>query len=1023
MKQTLKVFVLGCMTIGALAGCEWGTSSKSQESTDSHSSEITSTLPTSSSDSTPTTTSSFDSSNSSVSTSSTSSTSTTTSVAPVLTGITLNAENVKKSYILGEALDLTGLVVTANYSDGNNVAVTDYTANPANGAQLNVGDNEITITYQSASAKFNVLVKQAQSIVLNTTNVKTVYEQGEALDLTGLVVTVIYSDNTSAVVTDYITDPANGTVLTEIGTFKVKVTVNTIFQSYDITVNKAVKRDWTNEEAQIMKDHLYDVVLPYTGFEESVVTWSAQYETLYIKGGAANDDDLLAYARALSSLGFVLTSQTSYSFRKVINTTNGDRYVRVTYYIDEDNAFYLEAYDPYYYEFPTQVALYFAYTNFGSTQTPPAFAADRYEISTQNTAIYCYKDSVTAVADYTSTLNTALWDTTGGYDAVQGFYTAISPDKAYMIYYNYDTNYKSLDIYFAPVNFFNDAPIKAFYAKYTNYTIDIPAIEVEGASYYFYESEFNADYAASGNIGYVHAYLSVIGGTRADAVAYAKVLEEAGWTVNGGEEEDADAASYVAKIQIEELGLARIEVIYNNHDGFYLIFYAGLDPLPGTYWPEQEIANGLGYGINDTVPAYTGAAKHYTYFEPDMWSDGYVVISVEEGTEQDCIDAYKRTLVENDFTTTTGGNFISKNHQIRVSVYTAEAGTFTVEFFAGPFLQWPAERIQRLIDDLYPYEITDILPAFEGGEEYTTELYEDDGLYISISFENKEAEEAVDEYTSILGINGFELLGEDADGDYHYISPNQQFTVCPYVSMGDFYIYIPEYVDDSDPWPQDDIDAWMERKGFTDELPEYEGDYASAVVDEDYPQISVIITLDNPSEEDIQSAFDSYCYTLYLAGFEHTYSYPSGFGEEYTSPNEQFTVTVCMNDNGDGIELVLDEAAKEEIPTDGFPLADFLTYFPTATDLPVITDEDVAYEFGGYEGCAYVYVTYATEELTEAAVTAYESALAEAGYTPQEVWGGYAIAYMSKDGTFGVVVDYYGTDMSITLYCLDYLIY
>ena len=1024
MKQSIKVLVLGCMTIGALAGCDWGTSSKeSQSSSDSHSSEVTSTLPTTSSSELPSTSlpSSSTTSSSSVSTSSVPST--TSSREPVATGITLNTNNVKKDYLHGDALDLTGLVVNVNYDNGSNTQTTDYTTNPANGTALNtVGAVKVTVSYLTFTADFNVTVSaKLTGIVINTDNVKKEYEQGEALDLTGLVVTAQYSDNTTANVTDYTTNPANGTVFNEIKEETITVSYNNFNETFKVNVVKATKKAWTTEEAKIMTDHLYGVELPYSGFEESVVTWSNEYETLYIKGGAATDEDLVAYARALSSIGFVMISQTSYTFRKVISTDNGDRYVKVAYYIDEDNEFYLEAYDPFLYEFPTQIALYFAYVNFDSYQTPPAFNADRYEVKTQNMAIYCYKDTTTAVADYTAALNEAMWDTTGGYDANQKFYTAISPDKAYMIYYNYDAQYKSLDIYFAPVNFFNPAPIKAFYEKYCEYTIDIPAINVENANYYFYESQYNSEYIAAGQFEYVHAYLDVLGGEQADADAYAQVLAQAGWDVAGSSDAENKTSNYVAKKQVEELGLAKIDLIYNSHDGMYLIFYAALDPLPGATWPAQEVAAVLGSDITDVLPPYEGYSTGYTVFPADMWGDDYILVDVESGTENDCVAAYKATLEKNGYTATPGGNYFSPNHQIRVTVYYGTSGTFTIEFVAGPFLEWPAARVARMINDLYPYNVTDVLPAFEGGEEYNTEFYDDEGLYISVSGDDFDSEQAVIDYTKVLTEdNGFTPVGEDEDGTPYYGSQNKQFAVCSFVDRwGDFYIFVPLF-QGTDSWPQADIDAWMERKGFTDELPEYDGDYASAVASEDWPQISVIITLDNPSEEDIQSAFDSYCYTLYLAGFEHTYSYPSGFGEEYTSPNKQFTVTVCMNDNGDGIELVLDEAEKEEIPTDGFPLADFLQYFPTATDLPVITDEDVAYEFGGYEGCAYVYVTYASEELAEAAVTAYTAALVEARYTETLVWYDSYTAYMSKDGTFGVIVDYYGPDVSITLYDASY---
>ena len=68
--------------------------------------------------------------------------------APTLTGITLNTASVKRDYNLNETLNLTGFVVTANYSDSTSAAVAAYTANPTHGAALTTaGTITVTISY------------------------------------------------------------------------------------------------------------------------------------------------------------------------------------------------------------------------------------------------------------------------------------------------------------------------------------------------------------------------------------------------------------------------------------------------------------------------------------------------------------------------------------------------------------------------------------------------------------------------------------------------------------------------------------------------------------------------------------------------------------------------------------------------------------------------------------------------------------------------------------------------------------
>ena len=113
----------------------------------------------------------------------------------------------KKSYNINENLDLTGLVVTAKFSDNNTKVVTDYRTNPANGTKLDtVGDKTVTVSYQGFDETFTITVtRQLESITLNTDNVKKYYHYGDALDLTGLVVAANYTDY-SIEVTDYTTN-------------------------------------------------------------------------------------------------------------------------------------------------------------------------------------------------------------------------------------------------------------------------------------------------------------------------------------------------------------------------------------------------------------------------------------------------------------------------------------------------------------------------------------------------------------------------------------------------------------------------------------------------------------------------------------------------------------------------------------------------------------------------------------------------------------------------------------------------
>ncbi|MFR3202435.1 MAG: bacterial Ig-like domain-containing protein, partial [[Clostridium] leptum] len=108
----------------------------------------------------------------------------------------------KTQYEIGDELDLTGLVVTAHYSDGSEAAVEDYEVSGFDSSTA--GEKTITVTYQDKTTTFTVNVKEAapvvtlESITVTGPN-KTEYEIGDELDLTGLVVTAHYSDGNEKV--------------------------------------------------------------------------------------------------------------------------------------------------------------------------------------------------------------------------------------------------------------------------------------------------------------------------------------------------------------------------------------------------------------------------------------------------------------------------------------------------------------------------------------------------------------------------------------------------------------------------------------------------------------------------------------------------------------------------------------------------------------------------------------------------------------------------------------------------------
>ena len=119
-----------------------------------------------------------------------SSSSSSSSVAPTAVSISVNLENVKTAYTRGEALNLTGIVVNATFSDGTSRAVHSYTTNPANGTVLDqVGEKEIVVTYKEVTTSFKVTVaaqKFTVKFVVDSAVVQTgEVEEGQTASYTG----------------------------------------------------------------------------------------------------------------------------------------------------------------------------------------------------------------------------------------------------------------------------------------------------------------------------------------------------------------------------------------------------------------------------------------------------------------------------------------------------------------------------------------------------------------------------------------------------------------------------------------------------------------------------------------------------------------------------------------------------------------------------------------------------------------------------------------------------------------------
>ena len=162
---------------------------------------------------------------------------------PTLSSIIISQKPTKLSYDYDEALDLTGLVVKAKYSDGSEKAVDGWTSNPKPWSKLTTsGTVTVTITYEEKTASFTITVgqkpvqKTLSSIYISKQADKLSYEYNSQLDLTGLEVKGKYSDGTEEVLDGWTSEPKAGSSLTTSGTNTVTISYQGKTTSFTITV-------------------------------------------------------------------------------------------------------------------------------------------------------------------------------------------------------------------------------------------------------------------------------------------------------------------------------------------------------------------------------------------------------------------------------------------------------------------------------------------------------------------------------------------------------------------------------------------------------------------------------------------------------------------------------------------------------------------------------------------------------------------------------------------------------------------
>ena len=142
-------------------------------------------------------------------------------------------------YFVGEDLDTTGLPLTATYIDGTEQIISSGFS--CTSAALNfAGNHSITIHYNGKEATFGVQVNEVviSKISIRTMPNKTVYTEGDSLDLTGLTLIAYYSDGSERIVSDGFT--VTSSTLSYDSTQQITVHYEGVSTGFDVTVELVI---------------------------------------------------------------------------------------------------------------------------------------------------------------------------------------------------------------------------------------------------------------------------------------------------------------------------------------------------------------------------------------------------------------------------------------------------------------------------------------------------------------------------------------------------------------------------------------------------------------------------------------------------------------------------------------------------------------------------------------------------------------------------------------------------------------
>lgn len=666
---------------------------------------------------------------------------------------------------------------------------------------------------------------------------KSEYEVGESFDPTGIVVTAAYDDESTKDVSSQA--QFSGFDSSEAGQCTVTASFEGQTASIQLTINPAVKRDWTDEEKALFAEHLHNIDIPffpvegatpvYEASEDRVRIFDGQGEALQVSGQEI--PDYAALFSAADGWDDVSSDYGAYSnapagsfwvFEKSTQTSEGMRRISVQFFGHNGSSyslagdFYFFASDPFSYEFPADlIASEFDYYNMDAFTLPAPDAENMYfefypdsnndlyyaygYEDYMNATIYFYGFTSESFAAYKAKLEAEGWvfegtEYSGGIMVYNGKLEFNDGSFAIIEQFYFTESYSALTYDY-------------LIAQPAAWPADAAAALVEkfapGSTTVIPECPGGDSYDS-----YMNSYYNEIDvdGDESLKDTYAGILRAAGWTETG-------EGSYIFISPNQDIQITLVFTSYGLE-----IRVAGYIP-PAAEWPAEDAASLLPEGGQDTLPPYEGADSYQFY--SDNYGSG-ISCFVGEGNEDDAMAAYAEILVQANFTLDNDGFYRSEHDEFKVELWKGTDGAFNIE--VSIIAHWPTADVATALAALVP-NATDTLPALENADSYTVQSSETKIRVTAKYATSAKATAAQSAYGDILEDAGILYAGDDEYGDPYYNSPSGDFNVNPWVSGSSLYIevYAGSFTPPVAGFPAEDINAALLAldSTLTDKMPEY----------------------------------------------------------------------------------------------------------------------------------------------------------------------------------------------------------